>query len=87
MMLQLSPPYLVYRSIDEWIDITELNAAANTIVDLVRNSTFRGKLIRALDAASNKYDRPNVSNDDDDVDDHDSDNEQDDGRDYRNSFE
>lgn len=53
----------------------------------MRNSTFRGKLIRALDAASNKYDRPNVSNDDDDVDDHDSDNEQDDGRDYRNNFE
>ena len=75
MMLQLSPPYLVYRSIDEWIDITELNAAADNIVDLVRNSTFRGKLIRALDATSNKYDRPNVSNDDDDDDDHDSDNE------------
>ena len=76
----------MYRSIDEWIDITELNAAADNIVDSVRNSTFRGKLIRALDATSNKYDRPNVSNDDDD-DDHDSDNEQDDDRDYRNNCE
>ena len=75
----------MYRSIDEWIDITELNAAADNILDLVRNSTFRGKLIRALDAASNKYDRPNVSNDDDDVDDHDSDNKQDDDRDYKNN--
>ena len=44
-----------------WIDITELNAAADKIVESARSTTFGGKLIRALEATSNKYDGKNVS--------------------------
>ena len=69
---------------DRLIDITELNNAADKIVESARSSSFGGKLIRALDATSNKYDGKNVSGRDDDDDDvvDDDDNNYDDDDDY-----
>jgi len=43
------------------IDTPALNAAADYIVESARSSTFGGKLIRALDATSSKYDGSDVS--------------------------
>ena len=93
MMMMLLAPLILYivGSINRWmdrlIDITELKNAADKIVESARSSSFGGKLIRALDAISNKYDGKNVSgrnNDDDDydVDDDDDDNNYDDDDDY-----
>jgi len=45
----------------DYTDITELNNAADKIVESARSSSFGGKLIRALDAISDKYDGKNLS--------------------------
>ena len=86
MMMMLLAPLILYidGSINRWIDITELKNAADKIVESARSSSFGGKLIRALDATSNKYDGNNVSGRDDSYDDDDDDDDDDDNDDDDN---